>query len=192
MKKEQEEEAAKRVSEERNRRAADDQRFQQRQQSTSNGRHQIKQQEMSPMSYQPIRQPSPPRISRSETPPSPVSSSAIYQNIGDRYTRQISATNEEKNEEPARFIGGVNVSSLLRQRKTSSSSKSEDDDEWTDDHYLNNQQHSFTRSLSPTPAIQSEQSSNSYNEGIKCIARYSYQKGKPMNYCNFLKKFVLF
>jgi len=68
------------------------------------------------------------------------------------------------------------VSSLLRQRKaSSSSSKNEDEDEWADDRRSYNQQPVGRRSPSPTPAVQYEQPSNN-NEGIRCIAHYSYQK----------------
>jgi len=108
MKKEQDEDAAKRVAEERHKRAANDH------QSTNNGHNNVKQQEIPAVSRQPIREPSP--------PPAQVSNSTIYENIGNTYETQRSTTNEEKNEETAQFIGGVNVSSLLRQRKTSSSS----------------------------------------------------------------------
>jgi len=172
MKKEQEEEAAKRVAEERNKRAVNDQ------QSTSNGHDKFKQQEIPPISKQTIREPSPPPMPRPETPPpSQTFSPSMYANIGNKLETQRSITNEEKKEETTKIIGGVNVSSLLRKRKTSSSSSKNgnDDDEWAVDHKSYNQQQPSRRS--PSPVIQSEQSSNNNNnEGIRCIARYSYQK----------------
>lgn len=41
-------------------------------------------------------------------------------------------TNEKNTEEPAKFVGGIDVTSILRHRKTSSSSSKngDDDDEW--------------------------------------------------------------
>lgn len=75
-----------------------------------------------------------------------------------------------------KIVGGIDVSSLLRQRQPSSSSskKDEDEDEWAveDAHH---QPHAATPSSAPTapaaPSVQPEM-----NEGIRCIARYSYQK----------------
>jgi len=52
--------------------------------------------------------------------------------------------------------------------------KNEDDDEWADDHKSYNQQRE-RRSPSPSPEVQSSNNNNN-NEGIRCIARYSYQK----------------
>ncbi|CAF0848451.1 unnamed protein product [Rotaria sp. Silwood1] len=177
MKKEQEEEAAKRVAEERNKRAVTDQHSQQRQQSTSNGHDKVKQQEIPSTTFnQPIREPSPPPAPQPQTPSLPVSSSTIYENLSNHFETQRSTTYEEKQEEPTRFVSGVNVSSLLRQRKTSSSSSKNDDDEWADHSESHNQQQLFRRSPSPIPATQSQQPSNNNNEGVKCIARYSYQK----------------
>jgi hypothetical protein len=173
MKKEQEEEAAKRVAEERNKRAVNDQK------SASNGHDKVKQQEIPFVpKQQPIREPSPPPIPRPETPPPApqIFSPSIYENIGNQFETQRSITNEEKKEETTKLVGGINVSSLLRQRKTSSSSsKNEDEDEWNVDRKSYNQR----RSPSPTPIIHSEQLSNN-NEGIRCIARYSYQKSRQI------------
>jgi hypothetical protein len=131
----------------------------------------IPQQERPPMSYQSIREPSPPPITqpeRSSSPPAQEFNSSIYQNIGNQFETQRSATNEATNQ----FVGSVNVSSLLRQRKTSSSSSKNDDDEWADDRQSYNQQ---SERRSPSP-VQSSNNNNNQNEGIKCMARYSYQK----------------
>jgi hypothetical protein len=169
IKKEQEEEAAKRVAEERNKRAANDQK------STSNGHDKFNHSEIPSAPKQTIREPSPPAVHRPETPPQ-VFNQTIYENMGNQFETQPSTT---INEGLSQFVGNVNVSSLLRQRKTSSSSSKNEneDDEWAIDHKSHNQQQSYQRS--PSPAVQSEQpSNNNHNEGIKGIARYSYQKSK--------------
>jgi hypothetical protein len=176
MKKEQEEEAAKRVAEERNKRAVNDK------QSTSNGHEKIKQQEIPSVSFQPMRGPSPPppsaAIHRPQTPPSPPTQEfnpTIYENIGNQFETQRSTTNEETN----RLVSDVDVSSLLRQRKASSaSSKNDDDDEWAVDHKSYYQQQPERRSPSPTPV---QSNNNNHNEGVKYIARYSYQKSKYLS-----------
>jgi hypothetical protein len=171
IQKEQEEEAAKRVAEERNKRAANDQK------STSNGHDKFNHSEIPSAPKQTIREPSPPAVPRPETPPQ-VFNQNIYENMGNQFETQRSPTIKE---EPTQFVGNVNVSSLLRQRKTSSSSSKneDDDDEWAIDHKSHNQHQSYQRSPSPTPVVQSEQSSNNnHNEGIRGIARYSYQKSK--------------
>jgi hypothetical protein len=180
MKKEQEEEAAKRVAEERNKRAVNDK------QSTSNGHEKIKQQEIPPVSYQPMRGPSPPppsvAIHRPETPPSPPTQEfnpTIYENIGNQFETQRSTTNVETN----RLASGVDVSSLLRQRKASSSSSKNDDDEWAVDHKSYYQQQPDRRSPSPTPV---QSNNNNHNEGVKYIARYSYKKSR------YLSRFLIF
>lgn len=178
MKKEQDEEAAKRVAEERSKRAANDQ------QSASNGHDKVKPQEVPPVSKQAVREPSPPPVPRPETPPAQMSHPTIYENLGHQFENQRPATYEEKKEEPNQFIGGVNVSSLLRQRKaSSSSSKNEEDDEWADDRqsYNEQQQQPARRSPSPTPEVQS----SNPNEGIRCIAHYSYQKSNEIHLVRF-------
>ncbi|CAF1340639.1 unnamed protein product [Rotaria magnacalcarata] len=168
MKKEQEEEAAKRVAEERNKRTTHDQKSQQKQPSTSNGHEKIKQPEIPPTYNQPARAPSPSPICQPEIQLPSVTTPIIYENLDSRFETQRS---EEKQVESNKFIGGVNVASLLRARKASSSSSKHDDD---DDEWADNHQHQSYRSPSPIPAAQPEPPSN--NEGIRCIARYSYEK----------------
>ena len=208
IKKEQEEEAAKRVAEERNKRAVNEK------QATSNGHNKVKEQEVPPVSHQPVRGPSPPRnpIPQQERPPMsyqpirepsppPVvqperypavptyeQDTSIYQNIGNQFENQQTTANEEQ----TRFVGGVNVSSLLRQRKNSSSSSKNDDDEWADNHQSSNyQQEPQRRSPSPTPVHSSNNNNNNHqNEGVKCIARYSYQKSTYLfNHLSFINRF---
>lgn len=152
MKKEQETEAAKRVAEERSKRAAHDQ---QSQHTTSNGHEKVKQPETPPINNQPIQEPYSPPVHQPN-----IQSSPIYENFSNK-----SETQQEK------IVGGVNVSSLLRTRKASSSSSKNDDDEWAE----NNHNEPY-RNPSPVPAVQSQQPIN--DEGIRCIARYSYQKSK--------------
>ncbi|CAF2566041.1 unnamed protein product [Rotaria sp. Silwood2] len=193
MKKEQEEEAVKRVAEERNKRAVNDQQSQQKQPSANNGHDKFKQQEIPSTAFkqqeipstafnQSIREPSPPPsppAPQPQTPSLPVSNSSIYQNLSNNFETQRATTYEEKQEEPVRFVGNVNVSSLLRQRKASSESSKNDDDEWADNSESHHQQQSFGRNPSPTPVTQTQQSLNNNNnntEGVKCVARYSYQK----------------
>lgn len=157
MKKEQEEEAARRVAEERTKRASHDQ------QSSSNGNGHAK----------PTQQEAP----VVSPPPAPVqvTNPSIYQNLGNQFANQPTSPTAAKEDETNRFVGGVNVSSLLRQRKTSSSSsKNEEEDEWAENHHPSNQyQPPQQRSPSPIPSA-----GQSFNEGIRCIARYSYQKSK--------------
>jgi hypothetical protein len=186
MKKEQEEEAARRVAEERSKRATHDQ------QSSSNGNGngytKPKQQEAPPVVSSP-----PPSIPRPETPPSApvqVSHSSIYQNVANQFANHPTSPSVETKEETNRFVSGVNVSSLLRQRKASSSSskneEEEEEDEWAQDHHSFNQyQPPQHQSPSPTPAT-----GQSSNEGIKCIARYSYQKSKSLSIESFRSSFL--
>lgn len=168
MKKEQEEEAARRVAEERNKRASHDQ------QSASNGNgHAKPKQPEAPLVSSP---PPPAALPRSASPPPAsvqISNPSIYQNLGHQFANEPTSPSEEKKEEINQYVGNVNVSSLLRQRKgSSSSSKNEEEDEWAEDHHSSNQyQPSQQRNPSPIPAA-----NHSSNEGIKCIARYGYQK----------------
>ncbi|CAF3164907.1 unnamed protein product [Rotaria socialis] len=166
MKKEQE--ATKRVAEERNTRTTHDQQSQQKQPSTSNGHEKVKQPEIPPTYNQPVREPSPTPVRQPEIQLPSVTNSIIYENLDSRFETQRS---EEKQVESNKFIGGVNVASLLRARKASSSSSKHDDD---DDEWADNHQHQSYRSPSPIPAAQPEPPSN--NEGIRCVARYSYEK----------------
>lgn len=168
MKKEQEEEAARRVAEERNKRASHDQ------QSASNGNgHAKPKQPEAPL----VSSPPPAALPRSASPPPAsvqISNPSIYQNLGHQFANEPTSPPEEKKEEINQYVGNVNVSSLLRQRKgsSSSSSKNEEEDEWAEDHHSSNQyQPSQQRNPSPIPAA-----NHSSNEGIKCIARYGYQK----------------
>ena len=177
MKKEQEEEAAKRVAEERSKRTVNEQQAQQKQPPTSNGHEKAKQQDVAPVAKEPVRAPQP------EPALPQVSSPDIYENMGQKFETQRSIPVEKKQEEPVKSVGGINVSSLLRQRKPSSSSSCfDDDDQWADDRHSHTQPQSETnhRTPSPTPVVHSPPSSNTdHNEGVKCMARYSYQKSKP-------------
>ncbi|CAF0991504.1 unnamed protein product [Adineta steineri] len=189
MKKEQEEEAAKRVTEERNKRAVNEQ--QSTSNGNSNGHSKINHSEIPPAPQQPsVREASPPPSThRSETPPPAlpqISAPSVYENMAHKYEPQQSIPkyesqqpipDYEKTEEPIKFIGNVNVASLLRQRKTSSPTHEDDDDDWAEDHPSYNQPQYEQRSPSPRSVVPSEQpSNNNHNEGIKCVARYSYQK----------------
>ena len=157
MKKEQEEEAAKRVAEERTKRATHDQQSA----SNGNGHAKPKPQEAPVVSPQPA--------------PVQVTNPSIYQNLGNQFANHPTSPSAAKEEETNRIVGGVNVSSLLRERKTSSSSsKHEEEDEWGENHH-SSYQYQPPQQRSPSPIPTAGQSSN---EGIKCIARYSYQKSK--------------
>jgi len=77
-------------------------------------------------------------------------------------------------QEPTRVVTTVDVSSLLRQRQpSSSSSKHEDDeDEWAVDHQSRQQ---INQQRSPSPIVPNSNNDRP-DEGIRCIARYSYEK----------------
>lgn len=174
MKKEQEEEAAKRVAEERQKRTTVEQQVQQKPAANGNGHSAVKPQEIP---KEPVRAPSP------TPPPAPAPQQTIYENFADHYQSHPSTSvNEEKQAEPVKIIGGINVSSLLRSRKASSSSKNEDDDEdeWAADHHHAHEQPSVRpRSPSPAPAVHSQKSPGAHqHEGVRCVAHYSYQKSK--------------
>ena len=178
MKKEQEEEAAKRVAEERSKRTVNEQEAQQKQPPTSNDHQKTKQQDVAPVVKKPDRAPQP------EPALPQVSSPDIYENMGQKFEAQRSIPVEKKQEAPAKSVGGVNVASLLRQRKPSSSSSCFDDDEqWAEDRQSHIQPQSETKQRTPSPApIVHSPPSNStdHSEGVKCMARYSYQKSKPL------------
>ncbi len=70
----------------------------------------------------------------------------IYENIG----IGASTTDEGNQEEPTKFVGGIDVTSLLRRRKTSSSSSKNDDDD--DESGVDKNQTNEGRSSSPIPA----------------------------------------
>ena len=119
-----------------------------------------------------------------------MSSPTIYENLSHQFETQRPISYEEKQEEPVKVVGGVNVSSLLRQRKASSSStKNEDEDEWAEDHTANNQQQFNNARRSPSPE---HSSNNNQNEGIKGIARYSYQKSRSFIFSQCITESVLF
>ncbi|CAF0769216.1 unnamed protein product [Adineta ricciae] len=172
MKKEQEEEAAKRVAEERNKRAANDQKL------ASNGHAKVNHSEVSPPpATQPKRDPSPPAPQPvAPPPPTQVYTPTVYENTSNNFEPQRSTAKEE----PVTFVGNVNVSTLLRQRKASSSSSKNgenDDDEWTEEPQAHQQPSTWQRDPSPTPVHQPEHSAdNGQDQGIRCIAHYSYQK----------------
>ena len=179
MKKEREDETAKHIIEQRNKRHIDEQ---QTQQSINNGFNYVNQQDIPLTINQPIRQPSPPPyIASPAVSTLPETASNIYMNISTQSNTQDVIINKEENNESARLVHGVNVSSILRQRKVSSSSSKNDDDEWNDNYNSNYQNQPLRRSPSPTSAPESGQTLNNNNEGIRCIARYSYQRGKYNN-----------
>ncbi|CAF5122035.1 unnamed protein product, partial [Rotaria magnacalcarata] len=72
-----------------------------------------------------------------------VSTSNIPDNDENNTEIVTSTTDEAIEERTEKFVGGINITSLLRQRKTSSSSSKKDDDddnEWAADKDENNQQ----------------------------------------------------
>ncbi|CAF1240148.1 unnamed protein product [Rotaria sordida] len=125
MKKEQESETAKRIADVRKNRVATEQ---QKQQSNNDDQENVKQQETILTTKETPREPSP---TRPKTPTEPEVSTTNQDENDDNNIETVtsSTTNEENKENPDKFVGGINVTSLLRQRKTSSSSSKKDDDE---------------------------------------------------------------
>ena len=170
MKKQNEEETARRIAEERSKLLAADQK------AKAQGNGTVKHVEPSNVPREIVRPLSPPAVSHAPE--------QIYENISHQFQRsqQVHAPHQTEAE---KIVGGVNVSSLLRNRRTSSSSSSSknqevNEDEWADDYNTNNHQPPIEqRNPSPVPVQQIDSHSNGHhNEGVRCIARYSYQKGE--------------
>ncbi|CAF3533184.1 unnamed protein product [Rotaria socialis] len=139
MRKEQESESAKRVAEERKKRANAEQR---KAQPKGDDHEKNTQHEIVVVTKESNREPSP---VRPKTPTeSELSTSNIPENNENNTETVTSTTNEAIEEHTEKFVGGINITSLLRPRKTSSSSSKKDDDdddnEWAVENDENNQQ----------------------------------------------------
>ena len=164
LKKESEAETAKRVAEERSKRAATE-----KQQLGAAGKKD-----------DPPKQPKVPAVPK-ETPPARPKTPPPVEDVPPTEEKTTESQTVEQSpavekEESDKIVGGINVSSILRERKSSSSSsskKDENEDEWADDQ----NESDSTRNVQKDPPT-AETPAEAPNEGLKCIARYGYEKGE--------------
>ena len=160
IRKEQEAEAARRVAEERKKRETNEKKLQASQEKKeAPPKTTVAATEEKPREPSPPPQPKETKPSEPEPEPEPT------------------ATTDE--DDADRVTGGFNVSSLLRQRLAATPPPTPDreDDEWDVDKNTTNEPVSLTAtSSSGNPLEVAEEPAA--NEGLRCVARYSYEKGE--------------
>lgn len=167
MKKEQEAETAKRVAEERSKRAASEK----QQQGSVTKKDDPPKQTKAPL--EPKETPE----ARPKTPPPAEDVAPAEVKTTEGKNEEQATTSEHA--ESDKIVGGINVSSILRERKASSASSTKDqnDDEWADDQKDSNP----AADVQKDPLATEATADKTVDEGLKCIARYSYEKSEKKN-----------